>query len=234
VNQALRRWLYEHWARRLGCRAEVLREPGIHVVPALRPNALYIVRVGDCAVACADAASASRLARVGSPDRLVDGEALDSVLPSALRYVGPAFVGYAAAVRAPAEAPCRLPNARCPELDALRRAATAEEWEHAGLDDHVDPIFVALRNGVAAAAAGFEIVDEEVAHIGVLCDPARRGTGLARQVVAAAARQALAEGLTPQYQTLCSNGASMAVGRALGFERFATTMSVHLSPAGAA
>jgi hypothetical protein len=41
--------------------------------------------------------------------------------------------------------------------------------------------------------------------------------------VAALTRDCLARGLLPQYQTLISNAAALAVGKALGFEPFAIT-----------
>ena len=211
VNRALRARIEEHWADRLGCAPRFLREPGVHFAPAT--------------VVCADESWKAPFLALGSAERLVDRVALASVLEEGTRIVGPAFIGYAERLDAVLPGPERLPGAGDAALAALRAASSREEWEHAGLEEHEEPLFAAMHEGVAVAAAGFVRVLEEVAHIGVLCHPAHRKRGLGRQVVAAAAHRALALGLLAQYQTLWSNAGAIGIAQALGFEHFATTMS---------
>ena len=226
VNRALRTRIEAHWADRLGCAPRFLREPGVHFAPAARPGSLYILGVDRSTVVCADESWEAPLLALGPAERLVDHVALASVLEEGTRIVGPAFIGYAERLDAVLPGPERLPGAGDAALAALRAASSPEEWEHAGLEEHEEPLFAAMHEGVAVAAAGFVRVLEEVAHIGVLCHPAHRNRGLGRQVVAAAAHRALALGLLAQYQTLWSNAGAIGIAQALGFEHFATTMSV--------
>ena len=62
--------------------------------------------------------------------------------------------------------------------------------------------------------------------IAIVTHPAHRGRGLGKAAVSAIARIALARGLVAQYRTLCANTPSMAIARALGFQRFATTLAI--------
>ena len=209
VNRALRVRIEEHWADRLECAPRFLREPGVHFAPAVRPGSLYIVGVDRSTVVCADESWEAPLLALRPAERLIDRVALASVLEEGTRIVGPAFIGYAERLDAVLPSPERLPGAGDAAFAALRAASSPEEWEHAGLEEHEEPLFAAMHEGVAVAAAGFVRVLEEVAHIGVLCHPAHRNRGLGRQVVAAAAHRALALGLLAQYQTLWSNAGAL-------------------------
>jgi len=73
---------------------------------------------------------------------------------------------------------------------------------------------------VGAVAALREACSSVVTH------PAHRGRGHASAAAAALARLALERGLLPQYRTLESNAASLAVGRGLGFVEYATSLAV--------
>lgn len=230
--------LEAHWARRLGCASAMFGKPGIHLAPPLHPGAAYLVEVGRSIVACAAPRWHEGLRAAMRPTQSVERASLARVFPKEAIFVGPAFIGYAETMAAetmaaatmdpPESAAAPLARAERAQLDALRSAASEEEWLHAGLDGHDEPVFVVRCEGGVAAAAGYERLLREVAHIGVLCAPRHRGIGLGRRVVAAAASHALTAGLLAQYQTLWSNTAAIAVARALGFEHFATTMAVRL------
>jgi predicted GNAT family acetyltransferase len=101
---------------------------------------------------------------------------------------------------------------------------SAIEWEHAGLET-AEPIFATFEQGTIASAAGARLLPGDVAHIGVLTASGQRGRGLGRAVVTATLTHALEEARLPQYQTLLANRGAMSIARALGFERFATTLS---------
>jgi hypothetical protein len=51
-------------------------------------------------------------------------------------------------------------------------------------------------------------------------------------VVSGLTGEVLKRGLVPQYRTLEANKSSMAIARALGFELYATTVAVRLTPGG--
>ena len=68
-----------------------------------------------------------------------------------------------------------------------------------------------------------------IAHIGVITHPAHRGHSYGRAVVTQITQHALAQQLVPQYRTLEANIASVAVGTAVGFERYAITVALRFA-----
>lgn len=74
-------------------------------------------------------------------------------------------------------------------------------------DDGVTPI----------AGVGIKVHDRHGQEIAVVTDEAARGRGLARRLVATAARRILAEGAAPTYLHETSNVASARVAEAVGF-----------------
>ena len=62
--------------------------------------------------------------------------------------------------------------------------------------------------------------------MGVLTHPGHRGRGHGRAVAGAATQAAVAAGSVAHYQTLDANLSSVAVARALGYRRDATTLAV--------
>jgi GNAT superfamily N-acetyltransferase len=198
-------------------------------LPEPAPDRIYVVDLGTSVIACAPADYHERLAAEPRSSALVSPETLGALLPERTRLVGPAFIGYADSIAAAAaSADETAASASEPAFDALRRAAATEEWEHAGLDGHVRPIFVKLADGDVIAAAGYERIGVEVAHVGVLTHPDHRAAGHGRKIVAATARLANSRGLLVQYQTLLANKGSIAIGRSLCFEQFATTLAARL------
>jgi GNAT superfamily N-acetyltransferase len=209
----------EFWARRLG--ASRATAGGLQLIP--HPDGFFMLAREASVLVLAPPALHGRLGALGRA-RLLDRAALVEVLPAGARCIGPAFVGYLdVAPDLPGSALASFASANDSAFDDLRASATSEEWEHAGLDHAAEPLYAVVEQGRVLCAAGAQTLLESVAHIGVIAHPTRRGRGLARQVVAALTRDRLAIGLVPQYQTLMSNTASLAVGKALGFEHFATT-----------
>ncbi len=86
--------------------------------------------------------------------------------------------------------------------------------------------FVVRERGRALAAAGYLTWLGTTAHLCVLTAPAHRGRGLARVVAAAAARDALAAGLLPQWRA--KPEPSRRVARALGFRELGSQLSIRM------
>jgi hypothetical protein len=179
-------------------------------------------------------ALAARAARwsaevVRDPERLAPELAPFSIE----RAIGPAFLGYATALRARAPANVRRLEA-CDRaaIDDLRRACTEQEWEHGGLQlqDGLDVFGAFDAGGELAAIAGYQRWPQGLAHLYVVSRPRQRGGGFGTQAVTAAAGEALARGLVAQYRTLESNAASLAIARKLGFRPYGFTMAVYLRP----
>jgi GNAT superfamily N-acetyltransferase len=125
----------------------------------------------------------------------------------------------------------RLPPDRAPArplsafdrrvFEALCAACTPLEVERAELAlDQPQPrgVFVA---DTLASAASYLLPGGPIADVGILTHPAHRGHGLARAAAAASCEAALSRDLIPQWWSLVSNPASLAVGRSLGFRHYA-------------
>jgi GNAT superfamily N-acetyltransferase len=212
------------WSERLACPIALLRTPGVHLRARPDAGSLFVVQVEGCSVVVAPVDLHAALAAFDAGP-LGNPKALQGIVPRGARFVGPAFVGYGAGFPAASTEVERVPGARSPAVARLRGALTAEEWEHANLEA-AGELFTISAEGSVVAACGFATLLRKVAHLGVATHPDHRGRGLGRRVVSAAASAALARGLLPQYQTLFANRAALAVGEALGFERFATTLAV--------
>jgi GNAT superfamily N-acetyltransferase len=156
--------------------------------------------------------------------------------PRAERIVGPVFLGYrATAPELPAgEGVARpLVAADAAALARLRDAARPDEWEHAGFTIR-RPVAGVFLGEILAAAAGFEVLGEGVAHLGVLSHPSFRRKGVGSRAVAAAAVLAHEAGYLLQYQTLESNGPSLGIAARLGFEPWGRSLTVRLATDGPA
>jgi GNAT superfamily N-acetyltransferase len=80
------------------------------------------------------------------------------------------------------------------------------------------PRLVALDEaGRAIAGVGIKVHDAHGQELAVVTDEAARGLGLARRLVATAARRILAEGAAPTYLHAPDNEASARVANAVGF-----------------
>lgn len=146
------------------------------------------------------------------------------------KIVGPAFIAYGSAESLHLQdAEHARPFCSLPELHRLRDACPREEWEHGGSDPEKEPTFgVVDPTGVLVALSGYEVWDGAIAHISIVTHPLHRGRGHGRAAVALAARHALAAGLVPQYRTLRSNTASLAIAQRLGFVEYGFSVSVRL------
>jgi GNAT superfamily N-acetyltransferase len=222
------------WARRLGCTIADLHRPGLSVVEGPGPSAFALLRAGTLVVAVPPGRRPAVAARLGG---LAVAEAFAS---SRLRValgagpssvIGPAYQGFADAADyrpASTEGVRLLGEADRPALDALRLAAGPTAWEHSAVDPDRPPVFGRFAGGALVAAATLEHAGEPVSSVGVLTHPGHRGRGHGRAVAAAATVAALEAGSVAHYQTLDGNAPSVAIARALGFGRDATTLAVRL------
>jgi GNAT superfamily N-acetyltransferase len=228
----------QYWSSFLGCDREVLYKKQTLVIPhadltdydslflfvrdelflvSVPPNLLDIFRTQAAAWSRADALEESRLrSLIRVPIELV---------------AGPAFVGYTddRAFRPATDEDSRfLAPQDITALADLKEACGALEWEHGGSQLGEQPVVGAFDRQCLVAAAGYKVWGSVIAHISVITHPQYRGQGYGKAVVSRLTAEALNRGLAPQYQTLEANIPSMAIGQALGFERYATTVAVRL------
>jgi len=221
------------WARRLGCRVADLHLPGVVVAARPAPSVLAWLRAATMVIAVpADRQTALAGALRGlAPAEAFQPERLRALFEDAAKVVGPAYQGFADAsdLRAVPTGGVRpLGPADRAALEGLRQAAGETAWEHSAIDPDRPPVFGRFAGGVLVAAATLEGAGEPVASVGVLTRPGHKGRGHGRAVAGAAALAALEGGTVAHYQTLDANAASVAVARALGFRRDATTVAVRL------
>jgi GNAT superfamily N-acetyltransferase len=197
-----------HWAAFLGCTVEEIR--GQDIAVPHHGRGIFI------------------LSRAGAVVAVPPGIAAD-------RVVGPAFIGYldkATFAEADDEASRLLGDSDSDAIEALRAACDPHDWDEGGPDRAAVAAVGVFRGATLAAMSSYEIWSERIAHIGIVTHPAHRGTGLGIAAVRAMTRIALARKLIAQYRTLLANAPSMAIARRLGFERYATTVSIGFAPRG--
>lgn len=193
-----------HWAAFLGCTVEELS--GQDIIVPHRGRGIFI------------------LSRAGAVVAVPPGIAPD-------RVVGPAFIGYldeATFAEDDAVESRLLDDGDAGAIEALRAACEPLAWDEGGPAGVVAAVGV-FRGSTLAALSSYEIWSERIAHIGIVTHPAHRGRGLGTAAVRAMTRIALARKLVAQYRTRLANAPSMAIARRLGFERYATTVSIRFS-----
>jgi RimJ/RimL family protein N-acetyltransferase len=170
------------------------------------------------------------------PAEAFDAGLIHQVFGSAVdRVIGPAWLGYADAGDfrpAPTMGTRPLVDEDRAELRRLADACGTTAWEHSGIDPGRPPVFGCFAGEVLAAAGMLERWGDRLLHLGIVTHPRYRGRGYGKAVVSAMTAHGLARGGVMQYRTLHANLPSLAIARALGFQRFALTLAVRLSPPG--
>lgn len=167
--------------------------------------------------------------RQSHPTQLVDPQHLaEFVCPR--HTLGPARLYYG---RPPSTVPAHATVGPLavddPRVQAVLADATDEERAESAVDDTTSSVFVALApDGSPAAAAGWRVWPQEVAHVSVLAAAAHRGTGAAFAASHAALTAAVAAGLLPQWRAAEGNLASIALAERLGLEYFGDQLSIRL------
>ena len=229
------------WAAHLGCTEEQLAQPSTSVVrngPDLAEfrGVTVLFRPPACVLAVPQDWYVPVASRVGHrpPAEVFDSAVLRQVLGAAVgQIIGPAWLGYADAsdIRpAPTMGARLLTDHDLPELRQLAAACGATAWEHSGIDPARPPVFGCFAGHTLAAAGMLEWWGDRLLQVGVVTHPGHRGRGYGKAVVSAMTAHGLAAGGVVQYRTLEANLPSVGIARALGFQRFAQTLAVRLTP----
>jgi GNAT superfamily N-acetyltransferase len=233
------------WAARLGCAAAQLSRPATSVVRN-EPNladyrgATIFLRPPACVVAVPEDWYERVAGRVGhrTPAEVFDAARLREVFgPAVERVIGPAWLGYADASDhrpAPTMGNRRLDDRDLPELWRLAAACGPTGWEHSGIDPARPPVFGCFAGDTLAAAGMLERWADRLLQTGIVTHPGHRGRGYGKAVASAMTTHGLATGAVVQYRTLQANLPSMGIARSLGFQHFAHTLAIRLSPPGRA
>jgi GNAT superfamily N-acetyltransferase len=92
----------------------------------------------------------------------------------------------------------------------------------------MEQVLVLCRGEDVLGAAGHLIWPAETGHIGVLVAPSARGAGVGTRLGAAATREALDRGLTPQWRAAGWNDASRRIARRIGYREMGRQFSFQL------
>jgi GNAT superfamily N-acetyltransferase len=231
------------WAAQLGCSEAQLAQPTTSVVrngPDLASyrGATVVFRPPACVLAVPADWYATVASRVGQrpPAEVFDVTLLRQVFGAAVeRVIGPAWLGYADAsdIRpTPTLGSRLLTDEDLPELQRLAAACGPTAWEHSGIDPARPPLFGCFAGDRLAAAGMLARWGDRLLHIGVVTHPGYRGRGYGKAVVSAMSAYGLATGGVLQYRSLQANLPSVGIAQALGFQRFALTLAVRLTPPG--
>jgi GNAT superfamily N-acetyltransferase len=231
------------WAAHLGCSKVQLAQPTTSVVrngPDLASyrGATVVFRPPACVLAVPADWYAPAASRIGQrpPGEVFDVTLLRQIFGAAVeRVIGPAWLGYADTSDfrpAPTLGSRLLSDQDLPELQRLAAACGPTAWEHSGIDPARPPVFGCFAGDRLAAAGMLERWGDRLLHVGIVTHPGYRGRGYGKAVVSAMSAYGLATGGVMQYRTLHANLASVGIARALGFQRFALTLAVRLTPPG--
>lgn len=222
------RTIHQVWAGRLGVEAAAFDVDGVVPVVWGGAPAASVVRLGGTTVVGAPKAALAAL-RDLAPQQLVDPAALIA----ALAGFGPELFGAArlafadrrtitTSTRPPAREATRA------DLQAVTDALPPSERDECGLLE-MDRWWVPEhRKHRLMAAAGYEIWDGWLAHVGVAVAPGHRGEGLGTAVASATIGDALSSGLVVQWRSGADNEASEALGRRLGAVALGEQVTVDL------
>ena len=226
-----------YWSGHLGVQPENLYQPGVHVVPHVRPgdeNFAYAFVKGSTCVLCvpsSEVEDTTKRAAAYSASSLLNDDNLRIVLGRPIHHtIGPAYQGY---VDRKEFSPQFSPEVRqisksSPELGRLQKVCDSTAWYHSAIDPTGSALFAYVLNGAIVAVAHYSMWTDDTASIGVLTHPAHRGRGHGKAVVSAAIADAFERGHLVVLQTLESNVAAVGIAKAIGTRDYARTVAVHL------
>lgn len=226
------------WFDELGCSEEDLQPNRITVVPhgTLKGyRGVKFFSYGDSCVISAPEELVLTLQTSTSgmkPCSCFTLEMVSSLIGERLdRIIGPAWIGKldnSSYQKKHSEETNLLCDKDWESLENLLQSCTEEEGSYSGLRVRRSPTVGIFEHGKLIASAGYEILADKVAHIGVLVHPDYRGKGLSTKVVSGITEIALQNKLGIQYQTLSSNTLSVEAAKRVGFDVFAQTIAARL------
>lgn len=220
-------------ARRLWC--ELARSPDA-LAPSTRtvvrgsrgicpPGWVGAVRLGSAVLIEAGDADETTLAGLLELDDPSDPDQVSQALSPA-RTLGPGQLAY---LPDASEPPAVESDAEIEEVDvaAIRDwlgSLPEDDFAESSMEDMGD-VLALRRDGRIVGAAGHLDWPADVAHIGIVIDPAFRGSGNGVLLGAAATRRAIAAGRYPQWRAAAWNEASRATARRIGYHEFGRQFS---------
>lgn len=239
VEPTFRERVDAFWSGTLGIGAAELHTPGTHVYPHPPQRELWRgIYVLDLDGAVTVFAPADYLDKVTTGTAGLDAEQMltpatwYALLGDAVRAAyGPIEHNYLTDRTGLADiAGGRRINPRDAEaLGALRGAVSAAEWAETGFTGQPAMLFGIFDGDRMVAAANLTAGPEAATDIGIVVHPEARGRGLALQIVATAAKQAIAMHGIARFRALAYSKGTRAVANRLGFQPYGRNLAAYLT-----
>ena len=232
----------EEWCAALGCHRDLLRRPGVHLVPGGDSMAgyrhVYLARLEAAVLVYCPPELVERAGGVitgSSPDEIftpAGASALGGGRTTGI--LGPSRHAFLDREHFhPTAHPMGLRlEPDDPGFALLREACGEEEWGEAGFGKRPgkDPVYGIRQGGILVAAGNMTPYRQRPADVGILTHPAHRDRGLARSLVSLMVAEALPTAGVVRYRALVANVASLSVAAALGFVPHGENLVARLAP----
>ncbi len=156
-------------------------------------------------------------------EQALSPQALLPYLSTMKEVLGPAFLFYPEEWF-PTSDLTKLDEVAVDELAPLIHDASPEDIEESGVSELSGTAFVSRAGGAVAAASGYRLWPNGVAHLCVLTSPHHRREGHGQRVATAAILRALTDGLLPQWRARPIESQFLAAS--LGLVKLGTQLSV--------
>jgi len=217
------------WAARMGMELRDLRRPGVQHVEWFGSDVTVILRLGDAIVVAGPDAALDALRELSEPMLLDEPALLRALVGLDPVLIGAARLSYAdSSMRSVAPGTPRTRRASTADVEDVLSRCTLAEQDESGLREMGVRCVAPDAAGRAAAAAGHEVWEDEMAHLGVAVAVDQRGRGLAQEVASSAAISALDSSPVLQWRSSVTNRASARTADRLGFREMGAQIAVDL------
>jgi hypothetical protein len=225
----------EYWSNFFGIEPRTFDVTGLHSVPhsALEDYwGVWIFKRKDSVIVSSHEKflpTCNDLLSDADPSSICDSEVAARLFaPYLEQIIGPAYHG---SLESGDFTPMDVSDGReisFDEVAVLNDGLDPTGWDWSGCGEVKEHYFGIFQNGNLAAASNHSIKDKAVAFPGIFTHPNYRGLGLAKLALTLAFQHSLKAGLQMDYQTLCSNVASIKAAESLGVKEFAQHVAIRL------
>jgi len=114
------------------------------------------------------------------------------------------------------------------KLHELKDVCPEIEWSHSCLNLKSENTFGVIKDGALLSASHYLVFPGNLASLGMITHPAKRGQGYAQQATIGAVKHALNCNLMVHFQTLLENTAAIKLSKRLGFNHFGYSCRIEL------
>ncbi len=221
----------EAWSDRLEIDISTLQNPGITLISRESSYGLTALKFFNSIVAICKPSLFPSLSPLSPADLFNLPSLLETFSGHKVNPIGIASISYAdeTTLREVPNLKIARPS-NLQELELILSSCTEEEQEESGVSAMPFHFAADSTDGTAAAVAGYEVWNNKIAQLGVLCRPEYRDQGLASSVAHEATKHALSAGLIPQWRCRLGNASSSRVSQRLGFHAVGLQLAIDVAP----